>query len=537
MKVSPDFLAPQRAAGAVSWVWQPGTGGICWGDGFDAIVGFDPTHWRDGAQPDFAAWLERVHPKDRAHAQAGAAQIGTGSGRFEYRVERAGEVRWLEAIGRVQSRDAAGEPVTACGLVIDVTERKAAEASARQSDEQMRAHLVAERERAEAALRQAQKLEAIGQLTGGIAHDFNNLLSAISGSLELLQTRLAQGREAESGRYIGSARRAAERAAALTQRLLAFARRQALDPKPVQADQLVRGIVELIRRTVGPGIEVDTLLEAGSAAAFCDANQLESVLLNLAINARDAMPRGGALRLSTALRRFEPGEAPAAEGARAGDYIEIGVSDTGIGMTPEVRERAFDPFFTTKPVGQGTGLGLSQTYGFVRQSDGFVLLESEPGHGTTIRLLLPNRDDGAEVPVSSPPPNGATLRRLGASVLIVEDETTLRELLGEALEELGCQVLAAADGPAGLAIVRSAAKIDLLVTDVGLPGLDGRLLAEAARALRPTLPVLFITGYASDSIEMPDHSDLPAGMEVIGKPFTLAALTGRLARMIGVRVD
>ena len=387
----------------------------------------------------------------------------------------------------------------------------------------------AEREQAEAALRQSHKMEAVGQLTGGIAHDFNNMLQAISSSLELMHRRLEQGRADEAGHLVDSARKAVSRAAALTNRLLAFARRQALQPKPVVLDTLVEGMAGLIRHTVGPGVQVELRLRNGEWIVLCDPNQMESALLNLAINARDAMPEGGRLVVGTRVVHLEAADVAGQDGVEPGAYVEVSMADTGIGMDEVTKAHALEPFFTTKPTGQGTGLGLSQIYGFMRQSNGFVRLESAPGQGTTVRLYLPkHRAVGAheEQPAAPSEPGKATG---GAAVLLVEDEDGVRTVAAERLRELDYRVLEARDGPAALRLLRSDARVDVLVTDVGLPGgLNGRQVADAARERWPELPVLFITGYAGDSLE----GQLAPGMQVIGKPFALDALAVRIQAML-----
>jgi PAS domain S-box-containing protein len=412
------------------------------------------------------------------------------------------------------------DPPMTVSVVIDITARRRAEAALRASEDR---------------LRQAQKMEAVGQLTGGIAHDFNNMLQGIAGSLEIMERRIDQGRPADAVRYVDMARQSVTRAAGLTHRMLAFARRQALNPQPVEPDTLVRGIVELIQRTVGPGVVLDMHLRDGVWAALCDANQLESSLLNLAINARDAMPDGGTLTIATADRHLASADLTDHDDIAPGDYVEMSVADTGSGMTPEVIARAFEPFFTTKAIGQGSGLGLSQVYGFVSQSGGFMRLESTPGLGTTVRLYLPRHSgpapaqaaaDGADL--AAPPPRPGTVA--DARVLVVDDETAVREQIAAVLQDLGCTVLEAADGLVGLSLLRSEAAIDLLVTDIGLPGLNGRQLADAARDLRPGLPVLMITGYAGAALE---DMRLPAGMAVIVKPFALGALGAQVGALLG----
>lgn len=378
----------------------------------------------------------------------------------------------------------------------------------------------------EAALRQSQKMEAVGQLTGGIAHDFNNLLTGISGSLELLAKRIAEGRVAESGRFISAAQAAAQRATALTHRLLAFSRRQTLEPKGTDVETLARSMEDLIRQTIGPAIQFETRYQPGLWPVLVDPGQLENALLNLCINARDAMPDGGRLTLEMSNGWMDK-SVDAVFHLEAGEYVRICVTDTGVGMTDDVIARAFDPFFTTKPIGQGTGLGLSMIYGFVQQSGGQVQICSKPGEGAAICLHLPRHvgalDLGADIedaPVSTP-------SRGQRTVLIVDDEATIRMLLSEGLADDGYRLLEAGDGREGLAILNSGRTIDLLITDVGLPGgMNGRQLADAARVGRPGLKVLFITGYAETSVL--SGGDLDPGMHILTKPFELKVLARRI---------
>ncbi len=387
---------------------------------------------------------------------------------------------------------------------------------------------VLERERTEDALRQSQKMEAVGQLTGGIAHDFNNMLQGIGGALETVQRRVAQGRIADTAPLMEAARQGLTRAAALTQRLLAFARRQALDPRPVEPDTLIEGMGELIRGTMGPGVAVEMRLHDGLWTVLCDPNQLENALLNLAINARDAMPDGGRLTIATGDVRLSAADVAGHDGAVPGHYVEISVADTGAGMDEATRARAFEPFFTTKPLGHGTGLGLSQLYGFVRQSGGLVRLDSAPGRGTVVRLHLPHHH-GDEAVAETRPDHEDSVAGEGGTVLLVEDEDSVRVVAAERLRELGYEVLEAGDGPAALRLLRAGGRVDLLVTDVGLPGgMNGRQVADAARERRPDLPVLFITGYAGSAFD----GRLAPGMQVIGKPFPLDALAARVRSML-----
>ena len=386
-----------------------------------------------------------------------------------------------------------------------------------------------ELEEAHEALRQAQKMEAIGQLTGGIAHDFNNLLTGISGSLELIERRLTEGRIQGLDRFISGAQTSAQRAAALTQRLLAFSRRQTLDAKPTDVNRLVLGLEDLIHRTVGPGIKVEVIGAAGLWPVEVDAAQLESALLNLAINARDAMPEGGRLTIETANKWIDT-RAGRDRDLPPGQYISICVSDTGTGIPKDIVGRIFDPFFTTKPIGQGTGLGLSMIHGFMRQSGGQVRVYSEPREGTTMCLYLPRHT--GEVSASADQAEAAIVRHgAGGTVLVIDDEPVVRMLIIEVLQEGGYTALEAEDGPSGLEIVNSGARIDLLITDVGLPGgMNGRQVADAARASRPDLKVLFVTGFAENAAV--GGGLLEAGMAVITKPFAMTELANTITEMI-----
>jgi len=396
--------------------------------------------------------------------------------------------------------------------------------------------VTAEREQAEAlqaaeeALRHAQKMEAVGQLTGGIAHDFNNLIQAIAGSLELVQKRIETGDHQGLASYAANAMAAAQRAGALTHRLLAFSRRQPLDPKTVAANPLIQSMENLLHRTIGELITLHLDLGDGLWPTLCDPNQLDSAILNLAINARDAMPDGGRLTIRTHNIHLDHLEAVRLGVARPGDYVCVCVADTGAGMSADVIARAFDPFFTTKPIGQGTGLGLSMIYGFMQQTGGHAHIESAVGEGTTVRLYLPRcgpaeADDDA-LPVTAP----AHRAEAGDTVLVLEDEIIVRGIVVEVLEDLGYHAIEAADGPAGLEILRSSRRIDLLVTDIGLPGLNGRQVAEAARLLRPGLKILFMTGYA-ETAAMADGF-LSPGMEMITKPFAIDSLATRIKSII-----
>jgi signal transduction histidine kinase len=392
------------------------------------------------------------------------------------------------------------------------------------------AEAVERRMEAEETLRQAQKMEAIGQLTGGIAHDFNNLLTGIIGSLEMMNTRLSQGRLDDVSRYVTAARGAARRAATLTHRLLAFARRQPLEPKPTDANRLVAGMEELIRRTTGPGIEVEVVGAAGLWLTLVDPNQLENALLNLCINARDAMPQGGRLTIETANKWLDERAAQERD-LPVGQYVSLCVTDIGTGIPPEVISRIFDPFFTTKPMGQGTGLGLSMIHGFARQSGGQVRVYSEVGQGTTMCLYLP-RYHGPKGESEAPAePGEAPRTAAGETVLVVDDEPTVRMLIADALKDFGYRVIEAEEAAVGLRVLRSEAKVDLLITDLVLPGgMNGRQLADAARAARPDLRVLFITGYAENALI--GNGQLEPGMQVVTKPFAMDALVRRIRDLL-----
>lgn len=389
---------------------------------------------------------------------------------------------------------------------------------------------LSEKRAIEEQLRQSQKMEAVGQLTGGLAHDFNNLLTGISGSLEMMQMRIAQGRMADFERYALAAQGAVKRAAALTHRLLAFARRQTLDPRPTNANRLLMSLEELVRRTVGTDITVEVVGASGLWPTLVDSNQLENAILNLCINARDAMPEGGKLTIETANKWIDE-RAARRHDLPIGQYVSICVTDTGVGMTPEVIEKAFDPFFTTKPIGEGTGLGLSMIYGFARQSGGQVRIYSEVGEGTTMCIYLPRHAEDAPPEENVELPLNLDAVGEGEVVLVIDDDPTIRMLVAEVLADLGYAVIEAVDGPGGLKVLESNAKVDLLITDVGLPGgMNGRQVADAARVNRPSLKVLFITGYAENAVI--GKGRLDNGMFVITKPFQMDVLARRIREII-----
>ncbi|MCJ2061759.1 ATP-binding protein [Methylobacterium sp. J-088] len=455
-----------------------------------------------------------------------ADRAGTARGEVRLRSAAGSRLPAHVSLSRLQRGDGAA---LLCGVLTDLTEQRQhlhelAEANARLKAEGE------ERERIEEALRQAQKMEAIGQLTGGLAHDFNNLLAGISGSLELIQTRMQQGRFNDVERYMAAAQGASKRAAALTHRLLAFSRRQTLAPKPTDVNRLVYGMQEMIQRTVGPGILVEMVGASGLWTALVDPPQLENALLNLCINARDAMPDGGRITVETHNKWIDERASHKLD-MPEGQYLSVCVTDIGTGMPPEVIARVFEPFFTTKPIGEGTGLGLSMIYGFAQQSGGQVRIYSEVGQGSTICIYLPRHygeatDEDGAIKLDVLPRS-----EQGATVLVVDDEPTVRMLITDILEDLGCLAIEAGDSAAGLKILQSDVRIDLLVTDVGLPGgMNGRQMADAGRVSRPDLKVMFITGYAENAIL--GNGRLAPGMTVMTKPFAMHEMAARIRSLI-----
>ena len=477
-------------------------------------------------------WLrEYIHPDDQPAVTAAIRKaVATKSMfEFEHSVRRIdGTLGWAHSRA-VPLLDQDSEIVKWFGAASDATDRKRAELTLRDLNETLEQRVaaeVAQRTKAEEALRQAQKMEAIGHLTGGIAHDFNNLLQVVLGNLDVLRRRIngiaAPSRDAIA-RSVEGAMRGAERAAILTHRLLAFSRRQPLEPRPVDVNRLVTGMSELLRRTLGESVAIETVLGGGLWQIFADPNQLEN--LNLAVNARDAMPDGGKLTIETANAHLDEAYAVEQQEVQPGQYVMVALSDTGTGMTNEVVELAFDPFFTTKEVGHGTGLGLSQVYGFVKQSNGHAIY-SEPGEGTTIRIYLPRLVGAAPaeeevLPRSVPSGDGSE------TILLVEDDEAVRELNARMLRELNYTVVEAEDGAKALQILDAYPNIRILFTDVGLPrGMNGRQLAAAALRLRPDLRILFTTGYARNALV--HHRRLDPGIDLISKPFTTAALAVKI---------
>jgi putative addiction module CopG family antidote len=507
---SMDFarLALSAVSGIGVWTYEVSSDCFYCDKAVAEVYGLDAEQAAQGIKRD--AFLANVHPDDMPALRATMAGglIRSGDLELEYRIAHPdGSVRWVLSRGHTYFDDA-GLPVRRTGVGMDMTKQRLLEQQ----------------------LRQSQKMEAVGQLTGGLAHDFNNLLAGISGSLEMIEIRLRQGRLNDLWRYIEAARGASRRAAALTHRLLAFSRRQPLDPSPTAINSLIAGMEELIRRTVGPAIEIEVVADAKLWMTLVDANQLENALLNLCINARDAMVEGGRIVIHTANVSLDE-KAARERDLAPGQYVALSVADTGVGMTPDVVAHAFDPFFTTKPMGEGTGLGLSMIYGFVRQSGGQVRAYSKPGQGTTMRLYLPRHiGQGAQLSGSAESLEVPRAEQ-GETVLVIEDEPTVRMLVKEVLEDLGYNAIEATDGASGLEVLRSSTHIDLVVTDVGLPGgINGRQVADAGRALRPELKILFITGYAANAVVGNDQLD--AGMHLLTKPFSVDVLADLIKKLI-----
>ena len=476
----------------------------------------------DLVDPAVAAALTAA---DRRVIESGRAEV------IEEQVHDGGELRTYQSSKAPWRRE--GVALGVIGVSRDITERKLAEIALRELNNELEARVEArtrEIERAEAQIRQMQKMESIGQLTGGIAHDFNNMLAIVIGSLDIARRRILDDPE-KAASFIDNAREGADRAASLTSRMLAFARQQPLTPVSLDANALIANMSELLRRTLGEHVRIETVLAGGLWRATADAGELENALLNLCVNARDAMPDGGKLTIETANAHLDDAYAAAHPDVAPGQYVLICVSDNGSGMTPEVIEKAFDPYFTTKQVGRGTGLGLSQVYGFIKQSGGHVKIYSEVGSGTTVKAYLP-RGYGAEAgqgPVEMRREQVATARP-GEIVLVVEDESGVRTLSVDALRELGYTVIHADGGPEGLRMLDKHPKVDLLFTDVVMPEMNGRQLADRAVARRPELKVLYTTGYTRNAVV--HNGVLDPGVALLPKPFTLDQLALKVRQVL-----
>ncbi|WP_250527453.1 PAS domain-containing protein [Caballeronia sp. GAWG2-1] len=507
---SRDFarLALSAVSGVGAWTYEVASDCFFCDAAVSELYGIDAKEAARGIRRE--GFLANVHPDDRAALQStmSGGLVRSGDLELEYRIRHPdGSTRWVLSRGNTHFNDA-GVPVRRTGVGIDMT-------SQRDLEQQ---------------LRQSQKMEAVGHLTGGIAHDFNNMLQGVIGPLELIRHLVTKGNTAGLDRFIEMAISSAKRAAGLTHRLLAFSRRQPLAPKSVDIRELVVSLEDLIQQMAKETIALSVVADAEPCFVLCDTNQLESALLNLAINACDAMPDGGSLSIETSRKTISEKEARMHKDARPGQYVCIAVKDTGSGMPQYVVNQAFEPFFTTKPLGQGTGLGLSMVYGFVGQSGGFVTIDSSVGVGTVVRLFLPEEMEQADAA-----PDASVHRKeigtgAGETILIVDDDETVRQVLQELFERLGYKTMTAHDGPSGLAVLQSKTPVDLLITDVGLPGLNGRQMADAARMHHPALPVLFITGYAQAATA---NNSLDTGMQMLTKPFSTEALLDRVRAMLG----
>jgi PAS domain S-box-containing protein len=497
------------------------------------IVDFNPAaemtfgHTRDAVLGRPLAEVIIPRHYREAHSAGLARHLATGESRV---LGKRLELEALRADGTVFPvelsivRSQLGERIFFTGHIRDISDRKLAEKTIQ---EKLQQH-IEEREKAEDQLRQMQKMEAVGQLTGGIAHDFNNMLAVILGSLKLFEKRQERG-DADAGKFIKNAIEGAERAATLTRRLLAFSRQQALSPQVLDGSRLVSGMSEFLRRAIPENIEIESVLAGGLWKICADQSELENAILNLSLNARDAMAEGGKITIETANTWLDDSYASEHPDVKAGQYVMIAVTDNGVGMAPNVAARAFDPFFTTKPTGKGTGLGLSQVYGFIKQSGGHIKIYSEVGHGTAIKIYLPRHIGENEQPVleSIKPVVHAAANE---KILLVEDDDRVRHLTAEMLEELGYRVLAAANSAEALALLDQNSDVDLLFTDIVMPGINGRQLADEALKRRPALNVLFATGYTRNAIV--HNGILDVGVNVILKPYTMDALAAKLASVL-----
>jgi signal transduction histidine kinase len=545
LQESEELLAlAQEAGGFGIFEWQVQTGTVRLSPKLRSLYGLTEFDGR------YETWLGHVFREDVLRIQndiheAFAAQMTEIVQEFRFVKSDEDTLRWIERRSII-FYDSERRPARLIGVSVDITERKRAivqlhaftetlEESVKARTRELEAENEARR-KAEESLRQAQKMEAVGQLTGGVAHDFNNLLTIIMGGLEIIERQIPELPASPAALWIDRARamalKGANRAALLTQRLLAFSRQQPLSPQSIDANRLVSGISDLLRRTIGEAVSLETVMAGGLWNAHADPNQLENALVNLAVNARDAMPDGGKLTIETENCYLDDAYVgPLAEPVSAGQYVMIAVADSGTGMDSTTLQRAFEPFFTTKGIGKGTGLGLSQVYGFVRQSAGHVRIYSESGEGTTVKLYLP-RYFGADQEADIAAPKRTSPRAIGNErILVVEDDEALRAYTVGALSELGYYVLEAQHGPEALRLLEGTQPVDLLFTDIVMPGgMNGRQLADAALLRRSDLKVLFTTGYTRNAIV--HHGRLDPGVQMIGKPFSMNALALKVRDML-----
>lgn len=525
-----------KATNDAIWDWDLTSNKVQWNEAIEALFGYP----LDEVEPTGEWWIEHIHPDDRRKVDESIHAVIDGSGSHwteEYRflTVDGGQVHVFDR-GFV-IRDEAGKAVRMIGAMLDLTERRRAEDALRELNERLEqrvAEEVEERAKAEEALRQAQKMEAVGQLTGGIAHDFNNLLTIVTGNIDMADRALRRLERPEPRlqRALSNALKGAERAAALTQRLLAFSRRQPLAPAPLDADRLVTGMSDMIQRALGETVKLEVVTSPGLWRVEADSNQLEAAILNLSVNARDAMPKGGTLTIETANARLDEDYSSEHAEVAPGQYVVIAVTDTGCGMSKETVARVFEPFFTTKDVGKGTGLGLSMVYGFTKQSGGHVKVYSEEGHGTTVKIYLPRLVSEAQNRIGEDENGSIEVSRLQETILVVEDDDDVRSYTVECLRELGYRVREAHDGPAALQLLENAEDglIDLLFTDVVMPGMTGRELADKVRKSRPSIKVLYTSGYTRNAIVHGGRLD--EGVEMISKPFTYQSLARKVADVL-----
>jgi PAS domain S-box-containing protein len=500
------FRVVAKATDAVIFDSNVATGKLWWSDELKTVFGYDPADLESGVEK----WHSLIHPDDRERVVKDRYSVGPDAKKWEteYRLIRADQSVASVVVRGFILRDEQGKIARLVGAVMDVTERKETDAK----------------------LRQAQKLEAVGQLTGGVAHDFNNLLTVILGNAEELSERLSNDGKLRILAEMTAT--AAERGAELTKRLLAFARKQPLEPKSVDVAKLLADMDGMLRRTLMENIEIEMVRGGGLWQALIDPGQLETAVLNLAINARDAMPEGGRLTLETSNASLDDAYAHRHDEVTPGQYVLISVSDTGTGMNAETLARAFEPFFTTKAVGKGSGLGLSMVYGFIKQSKGHVNIYSEPVHGTTIKLYLPRAvvdvgHDGSEGSIALPP-------RGSEKILVVEDDDLVRDFVLQTVRGLGYAAIGASDGPEALRILAATPDIELLFTDVVMPGgMNGRQLAEKATATRANLRVLFTSGYTENAIV--HHGRLDRGVHLLSKPYRKQELATKLRSVLDER--